>query len=32
MRLNSEPKEVVDDTQILHSKLLRKRGDDAVEE
>jgi hypothetical protein len=32
MRLNSDPKEVVENTQILHSKLLLKRGDDAAEE
>jgi hypothetical protein len=32
MRLNSDPEEVVEHTQILHSKLLLKRGDDAAEE
>jgi hypothetical protein len=32
MRLNSDSKEVVKDTQILHSKFLLKRGDDAAEE
>jgi hypothetical protein len=32
MRLNSDPEEVVEHTQILHSKLLLKRGDDATGE
>jgi hypothetical protein len=32
MRLNSDPEEVVKHTQILHSKLLLKRGDNAAEE
>jgi hypothetical protein len=32
MRFNSDPEEVVKHTQILHSKLLLKRGDNAVEE
>jgi hypothetical protein len=30
MRLNSDPEEVVEHTQILHSKLLLKSGDDAA--
>jgi hypothetical protein len=32
MRLNSDPEEVVEHTKMLHSKLLLKRGDDAVKE
>jgi hypothetical protein len=31
MRLNSDPEEVVEHTQILHSKLLLKSSNDAVE-
>jgi hypothetical protein len=31
MRLNSDPKEMVEHTQILHSKLLLKSGNDAAE-
>jgi hypothetical protein len=31
MRLNSDPEEVMEHTQILHSKLLLKSGDDAAE-
>jgi hypothetical protein len=32
MRLNSDPKEVVEHTEVLHSKFLLKRSDDAAEE
>ena len=32
MRLNSDPEEVMECTQILHSKLLLKRGDDPAKE
>jgi hypothetical protein len=32
MRLNSDLEKVVKHTQILHSKLLLKRGDNAAEE
>jgi len=32
MWLNSDPKEVMECTQILHSKLLLKRGDDLAKE
>jgi hypothetical protein len=31
MRLNSDPKKMVEHTQILHSKLLLKSGNDATE-
>jgi hypothetical protein len=31
MRLNSDPKEMVEHTQILYSKLLLKSGNDAAE-
>jgi hypothetical protein len=31
MRLNSDPKEMVEHTQILHRKLLLKSGNDAAE-
>jgi hypothetical protein len=30
MRRNCDPKEVVEYTQILHSKFLLERGDDAA--
>jgi hypothetical protein len=32
MRRNCDPKEVVEHTQILHSKFLLERGDDAAKE
>jgi hypothetical protein len=32
MRVNSDPKEVMECTQLLHSKLLLKRGDDPAKE
>jgi hypothetical protein len=31
MRLNSDPEEMVEHTQILHRKLLLKSGNDAAE-
>jgi hypothetical protein len=31
MRLNSDPEEMVEHTQILYRKLLLKRGNDATE-
>jgi hypothetical protein len=31
MRLNSDPEKIVEHTQILHSKLLLKSGNDPAE-